>query len=230
MDSQSLIELTPSRSTSQQIFEYIRDEIVSMELSPGEKIPENQLAEKFGISRTPVRAALAKLESLGFVKVLPQRGTFVTKLNIQKILEARFLREAIEIGVACNLAEHFQAETIERCQEILQEQKIVAAKNDALMFQKLDDLFHETLANSTGFSRVSVVIKAEKAHIDRVRKLSLTETSGQYEHVMAQHHAILAAIQTQDTAQAKSAMQAHMRDVLRFLETVPDSHPQYFSS
>lgn len=228
MDSHSLLELTPSRSTSQQIFEYIRDEIVGMELSPGEKIPENQLAEKFGISRTPVRAALAKLESLGFVKVLPQRGTFVTKLSIQKILEARFLRESIEVAVACDLAENFKPEVIKHCEEILARQKVVAKQNDALMFQKLDDLFHETLANSTGFSRVSDVIKAEKSHIDRVRKLSLTEISGQYDHVISQHYDILKAIQTRDVAQAKRAMQTHMKDVLTFLELAPESRPEYF--
>ncbi|MBX2857622.1 MAG: GntR family transcriptional regulator [Cellvibrionaceae bacterium] len=200
-----------------------------MELSPGEKIPENLLAEKFAISRTPVRAALAKLESLGFVKVLPQRGTFVTKLSIQKILEARFLREAIEVAVACDLAEDFKPAAIERCNEILVQQKGVAKKNDALMFQKLDDLFHETLANATGFPRVSEVVKAEKAHIDRVRKLSLTEYSGQYDQVIAQHSEILKAIQTRDAAKAKLAMQSHMRDLLTFLALVPDKHPEYFT-
>lgn len=229
MDSNPLLELTPSRSTSQQVFEYIRDEIVGMELSPGEKIPENLLAEKFGISRTPVRAALAKLEALGFVKVLPQRGTFVTKLSIQKILEARFLREAIEVAVACELAEGLKPEVIERCEDIVQQQTVVAQQSDALMFQKLDDLFHETLANATGFPRVSEAIKAEKAHIDRVRKLSLTEFAGQYDQVIAQHRAILKAIQTRDAAQAKIAMQTHMRDVLTFLALVPEKRPEYFT-
>ncbi|WP_075186584.1 GntR family transcriptional regulator [Teredinibacter haidensis] len=215
-------------STPNQLFEYIRDEIVGMVLVPGEKIPENQLAQKFGVSRTPVRAALAKLASLGFVEVRPQRGTFVTKLSMQSILEARFLREAIEVAVASFLAEHPNTELIEECENIIEKQ-IAAAKNeDALAFQHLDDQFHITLSNATGFTRVSQKMEAEKAHMDRVRNLSLVELTGQYDHVIQQHKAILKAIKTGSADNAKKAMEAHMKDVFNILKIAPEKHPEFF--
>jgi len=216
------------RSTPQQLFESIYEEIVDMKLVPGEKIPETQLAEKFGVSRTPVRSALAQLASLGLVEVRPQRGTYVTKLSIKKILEARFIREAIEVAVACYLAQNHTNELISQCEQILGAQHNAAAAGDTNAFRQLDDIFHATLGNATGYERVPKAIEAEKAHMDRVRNLSLVELSGQYEHVIAQHKAILDAIKTGSETAAKAAMEAHMKDVFNILEIAPEKHPEYF--
>jgi len=212
----------------EQIFDYVRDEIVGMDLLPGEKIPESQLAKKFGVSRTPVREALVKLASLGFVEVRPQRGTFVTKLSMNLILEARFIREAVESAVACSLSENYSEGMLDACEAIIEQQEKAALDEDPLHFQNLDDNFHSALADLTGFHRVSAVIEAEKAHMDRVRNLSLVELSGQYEHVIQQHKAILAGIKSGSSKQAKLAMEAHMKDVFNILKVAPEHHPEYF--
>lgn len=216
------------RSTSQQLFEHIRDEIISMTLRPGEKIPETQLADKFGVSRTPVREALAKLSAEGFVEVRPQRGTFVTKLSMQQILEVRFIREAIEVAVACYVAQNPDQATIDACERIIAAQRVAAEQRDALKFQHLDDEFHATLSNATGFMRVGKVVEAEKAHMDRVRNLSLVELTGQYEHVLDQHQAILQAIKSGSADKAKAAMEMHMKEVYKILKVAPQHHPEFF--
>lgn len=220
--------ITFDRSTSQQIFEYIRGEIIRMDLVPGAKIPENSLAEKFQVSRTPVRAALQQLQAQGLVEVRPQRGTFVTKLKMAHILEARFIREALEIAVASHLAEHHEQALIDECEDILAGQVEAAKNEDSDNFQLLDDSFHAALAKATGFERVDKVIEAEKTHMDRVRRLSLFELSGQYEQVINQHRAILAAIKSGSSEKAKHAMQGHMRDVYNILKIAPQNHPEYF--
>ncbi len=217
-----------NRSTSEQIFDYLRDEIIRMDLLPGEKIPENLLAEKFGVSRTPVRAALAELSSKGFVEIRPQRGTFVTKLSINLILEARFIREALEVAVVCHVAENPPPGIIDKCEEVFSEQADSAKAGDPLKFQRLDDKFHAVLADATGFNRISKVIEAEKAHMDRVRNLSLMEFSGQYDHVLEQHRVIISAIQAGSSDKAKVAMETHMRDVFTILNVAPEKHPEYF--
>lgn len=217
------------RPTAEQIFTHIRDEIVSMDLLPGETIPETRLAAQFGVSRTPVREALSKLSDLGFVEVRPQRGTFVSKLSMEKILEARFIRESLEVAVACALAENVTDEIISTCAEIIHQQEVAANAHDAPSFQILDDKFHQTLANFTGFARVAMVVEAEKSHMDRVRNLSLMELTGQYEHIIAQHKAILSAIQSGSPEKAKKAMSIHMKDVFNILKVAPEKHPEYFS-
>ncbi|ACR11651.1 GntR family transcriptional regulator [Teredinibacter turnerae] len=214
--------------TPDQIFAFIRDEIVGMVLKPGEKIPENQMAEKFGVSRTPVREAIVKLANLGFVEVRPQRGTFVTKLSMPLILEARFIREAIEIAVVSSLAQMDDPSVLHECENILEQQVVAANAQDAMTFQYLDDEFHRALAGATGYSRVSKVIEAEKAHMDRVRNLSLVELTGQYEQVLTQHKAIIKAIKSGSVEDAKAAMGYHMKDVFNILQVAPEQHPEYF--
>ncbi|SMF59069.1 transcriptional regulator, GntR family [Alteromonadaceae bacterium Bs31] len=221
-------QISYTRSTSEQIFDYLRDEIIRMDLLPGEKIPENLLAEKFGVSRTPVRAALAELSSNGFVEIRPQRGTFVTKLSINLILEARFIREALEVAVVSHVAENQPPGIIEKCEQVFAEQSESAKAGDPLKFQRLDDKFHSVLADATGFGRVSKVIEAEKAHMDRLRNLSLQEFEGQYDHVLEQHRVIITAIKSGSGTSAKNAMETHMRDVFAILSVAPEKHPDYF--
>lgn len=227
--SEKVRTISFDRSTANQIFTYLRDEIVSMDLLPGETIPETKLAAQFGVSRTPVREALSKLSDLGFVEVRPQRGTFVSKLSMEKILEARFIRESLEVAVAAALAENVTDDIIVSCEDIIRQQEVAAKEHDAPNFQILDDKFHQTLANHTGFSRVALVVEAEKSHMDRVRNLSLKELTGQYEHIIAQHKAILAAIKSGSPEKAKHAMSIHMKDVFNILKVAPQQHPEYFT-
>ncbi|GIX21793.1 MAG: GntR family transcriptional regulator [Gammaproteobacteria bacterium] len=217
------------RSTAEQVFERIRDEIISMKLAPGEKISENRLARRFAVSRTPIRAALNQLAGLGFVEVRPQRGTFVTRLSMQFILEARFIRESLEVAVVSHLAEHGLGLAVEDCERILAEQAEAARRRDALAFQRLDDAFHQRLAEATGFGRIGRLIETEKAHMDRVRNLSLVEQAGQYDTVLAQHRAILDAVRSRDPRRAEEAMRVHLRDVFNILKVAPLKHPEYFA-
>lgn len=216
------------RSTPKQVFDFLREQIVAMEIFPGQKISENQLAEQFGVSRTPIREAIAKLVNLGFVEVRPQRGTFVSKLSITKILEARFIREALEVAIVCQVTEHCTPELIAQCAHIICLQEEAAKEHDALKFQNLDDLFHQKLADFTHFDRAAALIQSEKAHMDRVRNLSLQELGGQYERVLAQHRKILTAIQSGSPSKAREATYIHMREVLNILSTVEEMHPDYF--
>lgn len=224
-------ELSFDRPAANQIFGFIRDAIISMELVPGQMISETALAQQFGVSRTPVREALIQLSNIGFVEVFPQRGTYVSKFSMEKILEARFIREALEVAVITQLAtnpnEAIRAEAVEVCETIIADQKMAAADDDALAFQNLDDKFHHTLANFTLYPRVAACIEAEKAHMDRVRSLSL-HVSGQYKRVLNQHTAIIKALKTGSAEKSVAAMSVHLRDVYNILEVIPQEHPEYF--
>lgn len=219
--------LSFDRPVANQIYGFIRDAIVSMELLPGQMISETALAEQFGVSRTPVREALIQLSNIGFVDVLPQRGTYVSKFSMDKILEARFIREALEVSVVTFLADHVTNDIVQAGEKIIAEQKVAAKDDDPLAFQTLDDKFHQTLAGFTSYARVASLIEAEKAHMDRVRNLSL-HISGQYKRIIAQHNAIIKAIKAGSSAEAAKAMSVHMKDVYNILEVIPQEHPEYF--
>lgn len=216
-----------TRPTSIQIYGYIRDAIVSMQLEPGQLISETALASQFGVSRTPVREALIKLSNLGFVEVRPQRGTYVSKFSLEKILEARFIRESLEVSVVRCLAETVQNDVIEAAEAIICEQRLAAEADNTLIFQSLDDKFHLLLANQTNYKRVATMIEEEKAHMDRVRNLSL-HMSGQYSRVISQHCAILEALKSGSVKKSVKAMSTHLREIYGVLDTLPIDHPEYF--
>ncbi len=224
-------DISFDRPAAGQIFGFIRDSIVNMELLPGQMISETALAQQFGVSRTPVREALIQLSNIGFVEVLPQRGTYVSKFSLDKILQARFIREALEVAVvsylASNVSEEERLQVVVACDKIIANQKLAAAEDDALSFQQLDDQFHQTLASFTQFPRVATLIEAEKSHMDRVRNLSL-HVSGQYKRILSQHAAIVKAIKGGSTEKAAAAMGVHMKDVYNILEVIPQEHPEYF--
>lgn len=219
--------LSFDRPTAIQIFGFVRDAIISMDLKPGQMISETSLANQFGVSRTPVREALIQLANIGFVEVLPQRGTYVTRFSMEKILESRFIREAIEVSVVSYLAENVTDDIIAEGEQIILEQKAAADDHDAMAFQRLDDKFHQTLANHTKYARVAQVIEAEKAHMDRVRCLSL-EYQDQFKRVLSQHTAIIKAIKSGVPEKASKAMSVHLKDVYNVLKVIPQEHPEYF--
>ena len=238
MAKQPLINMRPEskglsydRPAASQIFGFIRDAIISMELLPGQMISETALAQQFGVSRTPVREALIQLSNIGFVEVLPQRGTYVSKFSMEKILEARFIREALEVAVVSQIAtnpdETIRLEAVDVCEKIIADQKTAAADDDALAFQNLDDDFHHALASFTQYPRVASFIEAEKAHMDRVRNLSL-HVSGQYKRVISQHVAIIKGIKAGSADKSAVAMSIHLKDVYNILELIPQEHPEYF--
>lgn len=219
--------LSFDRPVASQIYGFVRDAIINMELLPGQMISETALAEKFGVSRTPVREAIIQLANIDFVNVLPQRGTYVSKFSMEKILQARFIREALEVSVVSYLAENVSTEIIQAGEDIIARQKVAAQDDDIVAFQKLDDEFHQMLASFTNHPRVAALIEAEKAHMDRVRSLSL-HVSGQYKRVLTQHTAIIKAIKSGSPEKAAQAMGVHMKDVYNILHVIPQEHPEYF--
>jgi DNA-binding GntR family transcriptional regulator len=146
---------------------------------------------------------------------------------MDKILESRFIREAIEVSVVSYLAENVTDDIIADGEKIIQEQKEAADDHDAMAFQRLDDKFHQTLANHTKYARVAQVIEAEKAHMDRVRCLSL-EYQDQFKRVLSQHTAIIKAIKSGIPDKAMKAMSVHLKDVYNVLKVIPQEHPEYF--
>ncbi|QJR81331.1 GntR family transcriptional regulator [Alteromonas pelagimontana] len=222
------IQISYTQSTSEQVFQHLRDEIVNMSIEPGSGMSENTLAMKFGVSRTPIRETIAKLVALGFAEVRPQRGTFVSKLSISKILEARFIREALEVAIVSYCAEFGNEELVIDCESLIHKQELAANKHDALAFQKLDDNFHQLLADYSQFQRAASLIQYEKAHMDRVRNLSLKEFGGQYDSVLSQHRAIVKAIRNKDINAARQAMTTHLHEILNVLDGVKRMHPDFF--
>lgn len=201
--------------------------IIELELPPGIRLSEQEIAERYGVSRQPVREALIALSRQRFVEVLPQRGTIVVKISVREMMEARFLREAIESAVVRRACENFSATSRERIDDALDAQRRAAAKGDHLAFRRFDELFHLTLAEGADCPMAWSIVGNLKAHMDRACQLTLQEASAM-QVLVTQHEQIMAAVDARDPAAAEAAMRYHLMEILRALPETERQHPELF--
>ena len=180
-----------------QIHQILRQQIIRNKLTPGSRMSEAEVAVEFAVSRQPVREAFIKLANDGLLDVLPNRGTFVRKISINSVMDARFVREAIESDIVRLLAQdHDDALDRQLASQIRHQQKAVEA-GDPDAFIQLDELFHHTLADGARKIGAWAVVQSQKAQMDRVRYLSLVDHHTS--QLLEQHKAIVAAIAARDT-------------------------------
>jgi DNA-binding GntR family transcriptional regulator len=163
------------RKTPARIFVYaaIRGAIVRAELAPGSQLSENELAEQLGVSRTPVREALARLRDDRLVEVVPQLGTFVSRISFRALGEAQFIREALECAAVKRGAELAGEEDVAALEGNLAAQKRATESDDLEAWYLLDDAYHRMLCDLSGHPTVWSVSERAKSHINRVRRISL---------------------------------------------------------
>ncbi len=207
-------------SAARQIERQLRASIISMELPPGTRLSETEFAEKFGVSRQPVREALIALARAELVSILPQRGTTVVKISADRMMQARFIREQIEAGVARRACE-VQVSTTDHqmLDELIRRQDEALSRDDIEGFKIADERFHQNLARAAGLELAWQTIGDIKAHLDRVCHLTLTNAQAM-RPLIGQHQKILEAVLSRDADAAEQAMRFHLTEILRALPVV----------
>lgn len=213
------------KTVGPQVYEILKQRIIQGELAPGRRISEVEISQVLMVSRQPVREAFLKLRDEGLVEIRPQRGTVVTKISVNAVNDARFIREAIEADIIRLLAEKCDPAVVARLRELVDLQRQVP-ENEWEQFIELDERFHRTMAESAGKSKAWDVIANMKAHLDRVRYLSTTQKPMQ--RLADQHQAVVEAIASGDTGKAEKAIRGHLREVLADLPKVMSARPEMF--
>ena len=220
--------LSFDRSAGTQIFESLKLAILRMDIPPGSLISEADVASLFGASRTPVREAFMQLREGGLVVTRPSRGNFVTRLSEDKIREARFVRSALELACVSRLcAKGLPEARADDIKNILDQQKDCLENGRDIEFQHYDDLFHFSLAASTGFPRMEELLEREKLSLDRLRVFSLKQQPRK-ETLYQEHVDIFEAILQRETQEAHRLMDAHLCGILETLSSMAAEHSEYF--
>src|SRR3954451_8522520 len=214
-------------SIAEQVFRTLRSSIVTLRVMPATAISEQDIADRLKVSRQPVREAFIKLSEIGLVRVLPQRGTFVMKISAKEVMDARFVREAVECAIARRASEGIGQPAIDELRAIIAEQSKAGRAKDEEAFFALDDAFHRALANAAECTYAWKVVEEAKAQMDRVRFLSIPDAMPT-EVPIVQHQAILDAIVAGDGAAAERAMQVHLREILKSLPQLSGAFPDMF--
>jgi GntR family transcriptional regulator, rspAB operon transcriptional repressor len=221
------IPRTNGLRTGLAVYEALREAIVSTELEPGQQISENEIAEKLGVSRTPVREALARLRDDQIVQIVPQLGTFVSRISVAGVDDAQFLREALECSAVRLAAERADRADIAELDLLIARQEIARDAADAAGFFVLDDQLHSTLCEMSGRPIAWTIVARANGHLNRVRRLSLAEPSYIAE-MIEEHKAVVDAVGRGEPDSAEEALRHHLRMVLSDLPNIRTAHPEYF--
>jgi DNA-binding GntR family transcriptional regulator len=224
---------TQRQTLGDSVYRYLRDEIITLRLFPGQMVYENELAKSLGVSRTPVREAFRLLHSEEFIEILPQRGIRIAYISRRKIEEAWFVRESLEVSAFKFVARNWRPAD-ERCKklqeqvlQILEEQKKAAKEQNYFEFNRLDLMFHHNILEFAGNGTLLSVIRQMHGHLKRMIGLELKETKHTVQLVY-DHEAIFNAMISGDESMTETLLTAHFRRLLDHVPVIMSIYPEYF--
>lgn len=221
------LKLETGETTAAQVERDLREAIIRLDLAPGSRLSEQEIATRMGVSRQPVREALIALGKSKLVEIRPNRGTVVVRISARQMMEARFVREAIEVAVARRASESFDSWTRRRIDTILARQKAAMDAHDHNAFRREDEQFHIAIAEGAGCALAWNAISDIKAHMDRVCNLQLRNPASMG-NLITQHEGIVAAIDAKDGDAAAEAMRQHLNGILTDLPQIEADNPDLF--
>ncbi len=214
----------------QQVYADLRRRIVALELQPDAPLSRIELSEHYQISQTPLREALLKLSEEGLVATFPQSRTEVRRIDVAQVVEAHFLRTAIEIEVVTRLAENTEKVRLSAAESTHDQLvKSWAREHSIEVFSKLDRQFHHDLFAAAGMSNLIQLIDSRCGQLDRMRRLHLQSSQdGKPDKVVKDHQSVLDAVNAGDVAGAQRAMRGHLAGTIGRLDDLRANFPDYF--
>lgn len=220
-------QISERRTSVDDIYDHLYEEISTLRLRPGDKISEADIASKFGVSRQPVRDAFSRLANLDLLLIRPQRATEVKGFSLREIVKSRFVRAAVEKEVLRCAANLCDAEGAAALKAELADQEQVIRKQDLDGFGTLDYRFHKTLCGIANADFAFDVIMAEKSKVDRLCMLGLAKET-RLPELLEDHKAIADAVINNKPEQAMEAGMRHLSRLDNTIERITSTNANYF--
>lgn len=203
------------------VFNTLRDAILTGKLVPGERLMENQLAEKLGVSRTPVREALRMLELENLVELVPRKGAQVLDMSekdITNILEVRSALEGLATSLACK---KMTKEDLQQLKNMEVDFEKAVADNDVEHFVDIDEDFHDLIFAATENDKLISIFRNLRIQLYRYRMAQAKNNETSMSTIVAHHRSIIRAIENHDAEEGASIAQGHIKyqteSILRFV-------------
>jgi len=214
-------------SVGQDVYARLRTAVLDCTLLPGLALSEQAISDELGVSRAPVREAFRQLTSEGLLEVVPQKGTFVSRLNSERIADAIFVREAIECRAA-ELAAEAPLALRRTLEPILTRQTQASEAGDYAQHLALDEAFHHQILVVAGHPHAWGALRLARTGMNRIRHLAIPGL-GSNTIAVDQHTQLVHAIVEGDKALAVQLMQAHIQSPLHYLAQIRTQSPHYFA-
>ncbi|HZG87469.1 GntR family transcriptional regulator [Paenibacillus sp.] len=226
--------LKASRKTlGDDVYKALKEQIVTLQLKPGEMIYESSLASAFGISRTPVREAINRLQQEELIQIYPQRGAIIAHLSEKKVREAQFVRETLEIGAFKTIAGLWdrEDETYQKAEKdilsIIVQQKEAVRQGNYIDFIQLDASYHTRILQLVNNQTLMQVLQVMRAHLNRMRYLELRE--GRHEQESIKHHEMLLEhLKRNEVEKTEQLLITHLRYIVNDWQKIMDKYADFF--
>lgn len=219
-------EHLPNESVRQFVYRVLNNKIQLCELIPGTMLSENSLAAELGVSRTPVREALQDLAAQNLVEILPQRGNRVTLLDVKRIEDGFFVRQALEMAVVEKLCDFIEPKYYERLVKETNKYLELSSNGRLTKNEFLENGFHQLLFEASGKSETFFHMRYSSAHSNRYQKLRAVNDN--YTENFLAHMEILEAIKRGDKNGARELMRVHIQKSFLDVDIIREQYPQYF--
>ena len=221
-----IIERLQYESTKDYVLRLLKTNIKTLELVPGSQISENELSAVLGISRTPIREALAELSKVRLVEVVPQKKTTVTLIDYRLVEEAWYMRYTLETALMDPVCLQRTEEDIAALGENIVLQKLYLENGSKEKLMEKDDAFHRAFFEITGKMEIYQLMQSLMIHFDRVRNMSIGTVRDL--KIVKDHEAILDAIRKRDAEAAKKLLAAHLTRYRVDASAIQEKYPEYF--
>ena len=203
------IRLDAYKPLSEVVSETLRSAIQDGTLKPGERLMEIPLAEELGVSRTPIREAIRKLELEGFVVMVPRRGTYVANISLKDITQVFEIRSALEELASGLAAERITSDEIETLERMLVEIGDHMENKDMDSVVAADVAFHEVLYKASRNERLADIVHNLREQTYRFRSFSMNQP-GRLRKTWEEHRLLVEAIASHNAVQARKLARIHM--------------------
>jgi DNA-binding GntR family transcriptional regulator len=221
-------KLTDYPNLRGRVYEILKRSIIFQEIPPGNKIDEESLAKTLGVSRTPIRESLCRLENEGIVKIIPRRGAFVVKHSRERIIEILLVREVLE-GFAARLAvDHMDERTIEEMKSLFKGFSESNIRDRSKDYVQADLEFHARIVKKSKNNLLINLMNILNDHVQMLR-LRTVALKGRPERSLSEHVRIIEALERRNSSLAESLMRRHIRNirksVLKNIEEIEHGSP-----
>lgn len=228
-----LLESEKNESIKQNIYRNLKYNIMSLTLKPGEKISESELQKLFNASKSPIREALAKLKEENLIDVIPQKGTFISKINLKLVESTLFIRKVVENEVLflAKTSKKDKLEFIKNLDKNFLEMKSIISickkPENLLNLFDLDKEFHKIIFNFIDKAEVWDIISSSSTHYERFRVLETPELNNIL-FILEQHQRIIDLLKGTNDDNISSIKDLHVKNFTNSFENLVQKYPDYF--
>jgi DNA-binding GntR family transcriptional regulator len=200
---------------------------MNMTLEPGMDVSVQKLSERYGVSRTPVREAVVRLQQSGLVEIYPQRKTVVSKIDLKRVREEWFIRTSLESAVVDGFIHNCSELVADTLQELINKQKRYMDKKHFFEFYCKDSRFHQLIFETAGQELSWFTIEEVASHYNRIRLLH-GKMNGVEQAGIDKHERMVAAARRRDVEAMRKVVMEHSNSLLEQVNSMAKQYPHFF--